>query len=125
MIFWVILTSIAAILGLIPLAVGLNIDFETLFASGNPHLYFGGDSVVFWGPLSWTMIFGLGFATFLTLLLVPAMYLISERLKRKSVIILNHLGLPTVVMYVPFFILIMRLVLYIKGTKLDYGNLDY
>jgi multidrug efflux pump subunit AcrB len=121
----VILTSIAAILGLIPLAVGLNIDFETLFSSGNPHLYFGGDSVVFWGPLSWTMIFGLGFATFLTLLLVPAMYLIAERLKRKSEIILKHLGLPTVVMYVPFFILIMRLVLYIKGTKLDYGNLDY
>ena len=121
----VILTATAAILGLIPLAVGLNIDFETLFSHGNPHLYFGGDSVVFWGPLSWTMIFGLSFATFLTLLLVPAMYLIAERLKRKSEIILKHLGLPSVVMYVPFFILIMRLVLYIKGTKLDYGNLDY
>jgi len=121
----VILTSIAAILGLIPLAVGLNMDFEMLFATGNPHLYFGGDSVVFWGPLSWTMIFGLGFATFLTLLLVPAMYLISERLKRKSVIILNHIGLPSVVMYVPFFILIARMILYFKGTKLDYGNLDY
>ena len=121
----VILTSVAAILGLIPLAVGLNIDFETLFASGNPHLYFGGDSVVFWGPLSWTMIFGLGFATFLTLLLVPAMYLISERLKRKSIIILKHLNLPNVVMYIPFFILITRFVLYLKGTKLDYGNLDY
>ena len=121
----VILTATAAILGLIPLAVGLNIDFETLFSHGNPHLYFGGDSVVFWGPLSWTMIFGLSFATFLTLLLVPAMYLIEERLKRKSENILKHLGLPSVVMYVPFFILIMRLVLYIKGTKLDYGNLDY
>jgi multidrug efflux pump len=121
----VILTATAAILGLIPLAVGLNIDFETLFESGNPHLYFGGDSVIFWGPLSWTMIFGLGFATFLTLLLVPAMYLISERLKRKSEIILNHLGLPKVIMYVPFFILITRFVLYIKGTKLEYGNLDY
>lgn len=121
----VILTSIAAILGLIPLAVGLNIDFETLFSSGNPHLYFGGDSVVFWGPLSWTMIFGLGFATFLTLLLVPAMYLLSERLKRKSQIILKHLNLPNVVMYVPFFILITRLVLYIKGVKLEYGNLDH
>ncbi len=121
----VILTSVAAILGLIPLAVGLNIDFETLFASGNPHLYFGGDSVVFWGPLSWTMIFGLGFATFLTLLLVPAMYLISERLKRKSEIILKHLGLPNVIMYVPFFILVTRFVLYVKGTKLDYGHLDY
>lgn len=121
----VILTATAAILGLIPLAVGLNIDFETLFESGNPHLYFGGDSVVFWGPLSWTMIFGLGFATFLTLLLVPAMYLIAERLKRKSEIILKYLGLPNVMMYVPFFILITRAVFYFRGIKLEYGNLDH
>jgi multidrug efflux pump subunit AcrB len=121
----VILTATAAILGLLPLAVGFNIDFETLFAHGQPHIYFGGDSVVFWGPLAWTMIFGLGFATFLTLLLVPAMYLISERLKRKSHIILKHLGLSNVVMYVPFFILITRFVLWLKGTKLEYGDLDY
>lgn len=120
----VILTATAAILGLIPLAVGLNIDFETLFASGNPHLYFGGDNVVFWGPLSWTMIFGLGFATFLTLLLVPAMYLMSERLKRKSEVILDHFGLSHVLMYVPFFIMFTRLFLYFKGVKLEYGNLD-
>jgi multidrug efflux pump subunit AcrB len=58
----VILTATATILGLIPLAVGLNIDFYELFRHGNPHLYFGGDSTAFWGPLSWTMIFGLGFA---------------------------------------------------------------
>jgi multidrug efflux pump len=121
----VVLTATAAILGLIPLAVGLNIDFETLFENGNPHLYFGGDSVIFWGPLSWTMIFGLGFATFLTLLLVPAMYLIAERLKRKSEIILKEMGLPTVIMYVPFFILITRFVFYLKGKKIEYGNLDY
>jgi hypothetical protein len=70
------------------------------------------------------MIFGLSFATVLTLLLVPAMYLITERLKRKSVIIVNHFELPTAVMYVPFLILILRLVLYIQGKKLDYGNLD-
>lgn len=120
----VILTATAAILGLIPLAVGLNIDFETLFASGNPHLYFGGDNVVFWGPLSWTMIFGLGFATFLTLLLVPVLYLMSERLKRKSEVILDHFELSHAWMYVPFFILITRFVLYTKGTKLEYGNLD-
>lgn len=120
----VLLTATAAILGLIPLAVGLNIDFETLFTHLNPHIFFGGDNVVFWGPLSWTMIFGLGFATILTLLLVPAMYLITERLKRKSIIIVKHFELPTAVMYVPFFIMIMRLVLYIQGKKLDYGNLD-
>ncbi|MCE9539212.1 MAG: efflux RND transporter permease subunit, partial [Bacteroidetes bacterium] len=121
----VILTATAAILGLIPLAVGLNVDFQTLFAHGNPHLYFGGDSVVFWGPLSWTMIFGLSFATFLTLLLVPAMYLISERLKRKSVIILEHFGMPKALMYIPLLILVCRLVLFVQGKKLEYGNLDY
>jgi multidrug efflux pump len=77
----VLLTASAAILGLIPLAVGLNIDFEKLLTTGNPHLFFGGDSVAFWGPLSWTMIFGLSFATFLTLILVPAMYLLTERAK--------------------------------------------
>lgn len=121
----VILTAVAAILGLIPLAVGLNIDFETLFAHGQPNLYFGGDSVVFWGPLSWTMIFGLFFATFLTLLLVPAMYLMSERLKRRSKIILDHYGLPNAVMYVPFFILLSRVVLRLQGKKLEYGDLDY
>jgi len=120
----VILTATAAILGLIPLAVGLNIDFESLLMTGNPHIYFGGDNVVFWGPLSWTMIFGLSFATFLTLLLVPAMYIISERLKRKTIIILNHFELPVVIMYIPFFLLILRLILVIKGTKLEYGDLD-
>ena len=79
----VILTATATILGLIPLAVGLNIDFVTLFTELNPHIFFGGDSVAFWGPLSWTMIFGLSFATFLTLILVPAMYLLSETAKAK------------------------------------------
>jgi multidrug efflux pump subunit AcrB len=79
----VLLTAFATMMGLVPLAVGLNMDFQTLLAEGNPHLYFGGDNVAFWGPLSWTMMFGLSFATFLTLVLVPAMYLISERAKIK------------------------------------------
>lgn len=87
----VILTATATILGLIPLAVGLNIDFVTLFTEFNPHLFFGGDSTAFWGPLSWTMIFGLGFATLLTLFLVPVMYLISERAKAR---IKKWRGLP-------------------------------
>jgi multidrug efflux pump subunit AcrB len=77
----VLLTTIAATIGLIPLAVGLNIDFVTLFTEFNPHLYFGGDNVAFWGPLSWTMIFGLLFGTFLTLLLVPVLYLLVDKLK--------------------------------------------
>lgn len=79
----VLLTALATILGLIPLAVGLNIDFALLFSEFNPHIYFGGDNVAFWGPLSWTMIFGLIFATFLTLILVPVMYLLVTNLKQK------------------------------------------
>jgi len=70
----VVLTASATILGLVPLAVGMNINFETLFTTFNPHIYFGGDNVAFWGPLSWTIIFGLSFATFLTLMFVPALY---------------------------------------------------
>ena len=79
----VLLTASAAILGLIPLAVGFNIDFAGLFTSFKPHIYFGGDNVAFWGPLSWTMIFGLGFATIITLILVPCMYIIRVRLKNR------------------------------------------
>jgi len=75
----VLLTATATILGLIPLAVGFNIDFATLFTDLNPHIYFGGDSVAFWGPLSWTMIYGLSFATLLTLIVLPVMYLLAER----------------------------------------------
>jgi multidrug efflux pump subunit AcrB len=78
----VLLTAVATILGLLPLAVGFNIDFAGLFQHGRPNIFFGGDSVVFWGPLSWTIIFGLIFSFFLTLLLVPGMYLIAERLRR-------------------------------------------
>ena len=78
----VLLTAMAAILALIPLAVGFNINFVTLFSELNPHIYFGGDNAVFWKPLSWTIIFGLAFAFFMTLFMVPSMYLIAERLRR-------------------------------------------
>lgn len=77
----VILTAASTILGLIPLAMGLNIDFYGLFASFEPNLYFGGDNADFWGPLAWTIIYGLGFATFLTLFLVPSMYYIGVNAK--------------------------------------------
>ncbi len=79
----VLLTTIAASIGLIPLAVGLNIDFVSLFTELNPHIFFGGDNVAFWGPLSWTMIFGLLFGTFLTLVLVPVLYLLVAKLKER------------------------------------------
>ncbi|HTB53085.1 MAG TPA: efflux RND transporter permease subunit [Ferruginibacter sp.] len=78
----VLLTALAAILGFIPIAVGFNIDFISLFTHLNPHIFFGGDNVAFWKPLSWTIIFGLAFAFFMTLFIVPSMYLIAERLKR-------------------------------------------
>ncbi len=78
----VMLTALAAILALIPLAIGFNINFVTLFSDLNPHIFFGGDSARFWKPLSWTIIFGLAFAFFMTLVIVPSMYLIAERLRR-------------------------------------------
>lgn len=78
----VLLTALAAILALIPLATGFNINFVSLFSELNPRIFFGGDNAVFWKPLSWTIIFGLAFAFFMTLIIVPAMYLIAERLRR-------------------------------------------
>jgi len=77
----VLLTAITTILGLIPMAIGLNINFHTMLSEFNPQIYFGGDNALFWGPMSWTVIFGLTFATFLTLILVPVMYLIGNKIK--------------------------------------------
>ena len=83
----VLLTAITTIFGLVPLAVGLNIDFFTLLSDFNPNIYFGGDNVIFWGPLAWTVIFGITFATFLTLIIVPTMYFIIHlgRIKLKNI----------------------------------------
>ena len=122
----VLLTAVATILGLLPLAVGFNIDFVSLFQHLRPNIFFGGDSVVFWGPLSWTIIFGLIFSFFLTLMMVPSMYLISERLRRpmsrfygtKWVALLGFLG--------PFFFIfvgIMFLVKRIQGKPVWLGKL--
>jgi multidrug efflux pump len=122
----VLLTAVATILGLLPLAVGFNIDFVSFFQHLNPHIFFGGDSVVFWGPLSWTMIFGLIFAFFLTLIMVPSMYIISERLRRpmekfygtKFIGLLGFAG--------PFFFIfvgLMYLVRRIQGKKVWNGQL--
>ena len=77
----VILTAITTVLGLIPLAIGLNIDFFSLFSEWDPQVYVGGDNVIFWGPLAWTVIFGLTFATFLTLVIVPATFSIVYSIK--------------------------------------------
>lgn len=122
----VMLTAIATMMGLFPLAIGFNIDFARFFTELNPHIFFGGDSVVFWGPLSWTIIFGLIFAFFMTLIMVPSMYIISERLRRpmqqfygtKYVALLGFTG--------PLFFLlvgIMYLVRKIQGKKVWNGVL--
>jgi multidrug efflux pump subunit AcrB len=122
----VLLTAVATIMGLLPLAVGFNIDFAGLFTHLRPNIFFGGDSVVFWGPLSWTIIFGLIFSFFLTLLMVPSMYIISERLRRpmskfygtKYVALLGFAG--------PFFFIfvaIMYGVRRLQGKKVWTGKL--
>lgn len=84
----VLLTAITTILGLLPMAIGLNIDFFGFFAEFDPNISVGGDNVIFWGPMSWTIIFGLTFATFLTLVIVPIMFFIALKLKYKA------LGIP-------------------------------
>ncbi|MDP9229208.1 MAG: efflux RND transporter permease subunit, partial [Bacteroidota bacterium] len=112
----VMLTALATILGLLPLAVGFNINWVSLFQHFNPKIFFGGDSVVFWGPLSWTIIFGLAFAFFMTLLMVPSMYIISQRLRRpmrqfygtKWVALLGFLG-PFFFIFVGIMYLVRRI----------------
>jgi multidrug efflux pump len=94
----VMLTASATIIGLIPLAIGFNINFATMFTDLHPNIHFGGENVQFFGKLAWTIIFGLSFATFLTLVLVPVMYLIAYRskirLKRRKSNRLFKKGLP-------------------------------
>ena len=122
----VLLTALATILGLLPLAIGFNIDFVSFFQHLNPKIFLGGDSVVFWGPLSWTIIFGLIFSFFLTLIMVPSMYIISERLRRpverfygtKYVALFGFLG--------PFFFILVGIMYIgkaIQGKKVWLGQL--
>ena len=79
----VLLTAITTILGLIPLAIGFNINFFTMFKDFNPNIYMGGDNVVFWGPLAWTVIYGLLIATFLTLIVVPILFFLVTKFKMR------------------------------------------
>ena len=79
----VLLTAVTAVLGLLPLAVGFNLNFGTLLTELNPHIHIGGDNVIFWGPLSWAVIYGLTFATFLTLIMVPVMLFIIAEIKHR------------------------------------------
>ena len=79
----VLLTAITTVLGLVPLATGMNFNFITFFTQFDPNFYVGGDNAAFWGPMAWTVIFGLTFSTFLTLVVVPAMYLIADRIRNR------------------------------------------
>jgi multidrug efflux pump subunit AcrB len=119
----VMLTALAAILALIPLAVGFNINFVTLFSELNPRIFFGGDSAVFWKPLSWTIIYGLAFAFFMTLVIVPSMYLIAERLKRPMRQMyggtwISMLGIPP---FTPAFLYLMMVTLQLRPIQKFYG----
>ncbi len=122
----VLLTAVATILGLLPLAVGFNIDFAGLFQHLRPNIFFGGDSVVFWGPLSWTIIFGLILSFFLTLVMVPSMYLIAERLKRPMASFYGSKFIALLGFAGPFFFIfvgIMFLVRRLQGKKVWMGKM--
>jgi len=85
----VLLTAITTILGLLPLALGININFRTLITQLNPNFYIGGENVAFWGPMGWAIIFGLSFATFLTLVVVPILYYLINKLNTKKVKVIS------------------------------------
>ena len=78
----VILTAITTILGLVPLAIGLNFDFFGLYTDLDPDFYWGGEQAAWWGPMAIAVICGLAFATFLTLLLVPVLYSLFDGFDR-------------------------------------------
>jgi multidrug efflux pump subunit AcrB len=82
----VLLTAITTVLGLIPLAIGFNFDFIGLIREWDPNMFIGGDNVQFWGVMAWTVIYGLVFATFLTLVVVPVMYWLAYRMKRRVMV---------------------------------------
>ena len=80
----VLLTAITTVLGLVPLAIGMNINFQSLLTKLDPEFYVGGDNADFWGPMAWTVIFGLIFATFLTMIVLPVFYAIIFRVSSEG-----------------------------------------
>src|SRR5690606_32304902 len=109
----VLLNALAAICGLIPPAVGLNINLVTMFADLLPQICIGGESAGFWKPLAWTIIFVLIFAFFMTLILVPSMYIIAERLRRPMRRMfggkwISMLGIPPLtILFIPLMLVTM------------------
>ncbi len=124
----VLLTAVATILGLLPLAVGFNINFESLFTHLDPKIFLGGDSVVFWGPLAWTIIFGLILSFFLTLLMIPSMYVMSERLRRPMIKFYGTKFIALLGFTGPFFFIfvgLMYFVRWITGRPVWNGTYKY
>ena len=78
----VLLTAITTILGLMPLAIGINIDFIKFINTYDADFYIGGDSVMFWSPL-WTVCTDLHCHIPYPQLVVSVMYLLVEKLNRK------------------------------------------
>jgi multidrug efflux pump subunit AcrB len=74
----VLLTAITTALGLVPLAIGLNFNFFGLYTALDPDLFWGGEQAAWWAPMAIAVIAGILFATFLTLLLVPVMYSLTD-----------------------------------------------
>ncbi len=68
----VILTAATTILGLLPMAIGVSFDFKTF------SWVIGGESADWWGPMAVAVIFGLAFATLLTLVVVPVLYSLAD-----------------------------------------------
>ncbi len=73
----VLLTATTTILGLLPMAIGISFDFKTFT------WIIGGESADWWGPMAVAVIFGLAFATILTLVVVPVLYSLGESAKLK------------------------------------------
>ena len=73
----VMLTAVTTILGLVPMALGVSIDFSRM------RLVVGGSTAEWWGPMAVAVIFGLAFATVLTLVMVPTLYSISDEFKTR------------------------------------------
>jgi multidrug efflux pump subunit AcrB len=73
----VMLTAITTILGLLPMATGVSFDFRKMA------LDIGGESSQWWGPMAVAVIFGLGFATLLTLILVPVLCSLAHSFRKQ------------------------------------------
>jgi multidrug efflux pump subunit AcrB len=74
----VMLTAITTVLGLLPMATGISFDFRKF----SPLI--GGESSQWWGPMAVAVIFGLGVATLLTLVVVPVLCSLTHSMKTRK-----------------------------------------